>query len=904
MNNLERILQIIFRRVSARSVLQENVDATDFDQNNFNIISGTYMQNYSESEISNMWMFYKNTFVSDKRNRHSGTYVIRDSFNVFDALRYFVRKMLVVQENEILCTYNEIQNWRELTLQLSEDLLVCAYCAGTMMPEDMEKFGFSWKTVIGHNNVQLNRIMERGISENHFHLYGSAPMFHISWISIMNHVDDAAITAKLRSYDQSRRNANCYNNVIYNEEPLTVQRCQAALIRLLLFTKIELTDSKKSLEDILRTILHREVRGEYTNHEIEDSLNEEPLIKKILNDRYELEACISDIQSEIVALQNSVRGNTGNQELLDYALLGVKDSYEDSNDIFSGERWFMYSCLNKIYRNEFDSLEQNLFYAYILLRENIRAELIQSNNRTGFVNFQNYQKRKKELIDAEIFEEEAVRKAVRENLLSDHVESLELRISPRQSVTGNLKQICKLDKIIGEPKDKYFYTLHFIKGTDEKDYTGEFVQCRHFEKRQQLKKCAQALIELREEYPECASRIRGIDAAANEIGCRPEVFATTFRILRNHVKMIEDDSEKRCYVPQLRTTYHVGEDFLDVADGLRAIDETVNFLNMDCGDRLGHALALGINVEEWYLFKNHTILLPKQDYLDNLVWIYNRMIQFNIQGEDSLKDYIQKKYEQYFYDVYGRFMDYGVIEKILENAEKEYRQRGINTIFKNDRCHFGISQFYESWKLRGDDPFLYSHGFFRWYDDNTPETAARINKRLPKDFNIRYNPEVFLLNYYYHYSNDVRRAGNERIEVKIKPDYVRAVAQIQKEMQKRIGRRGIAIETNPTSNFVIGTFKDYAKHPIFNFYNKNLTYDMDKLEDCPQLSVSVNTDDQGVFATSLENEYALLASALENVTDENGNYVYVKSMIYDWIDDVRRMGNDQSFKEQNGIRNA
>ena len=150
----------------------------------------------------------------------------------------------------------------------------------------------------------------------------------------------------------------------------------------------------------------------------------------------------------------------------------------------------------------------------------------------------------------------------------------------------------------------------------------------------------------------------------------------------------------------------------------------------------------------------------------------------------------------------------------------------------------------------------------------------------------------------------MRRAGNERIEVKIKPDYVRAVAQIQKEMQKRIGRRGIAIETNPTSNFVIGTFKDYAKHPIFNFYNKNLTYDMDKLEDCPQLSVSVNTDDQGVFATSLENEYALLASALENVTDENGNYVYVKSMIYDWIDDVRRMGNDQSFKEQNGIRNA
>ena len=67
--------------------------------------------------------------------------------------------------------------------------------------------------------------------------------------------------------------------------------------------------------------------------------------------------------------------------------------------------------------------------------------------------------------------------------------------------------------------------------------------------------------------------------------------------------------------------------------------------------------------------------------------------------------------------------------------------------------------------------------------------------------------------------------------------------------------RGLGIETNPSSNYVIGTFKNYAKHPIFNFYNKGLTYDPAKLDDCAQLSVSVNTDDQGVFATSLENEY-------------------------------------------------
>ena len=113
-----------------------------------------------------------------------------------------------------------------------------------------------------------------------------------------------------------------------------------------------------------------------------------------------------------------------------------------------------------------------------------------------------------------------------------------------------------------------------------------------------------------------------------------------------------DDGGVRKYIPQLRVTYHVGEDFLDVADGLRAIDEAINFLDMDCGDRLGHALALGIDVEEWYKSKNNYILLPQQDYLDNLVWIYNRLIQFNIQGMDALKDEIQKKYERYFYEMY------------------------------------------------------------------------------------------------------------------------------------------------------------------------------------------------------------------------------------------------------------
>lgn len=121
------------------------------------------------------------------------------------------------------------------------------------------------------------------------------------------------------------------------------------------------------------------------------------------------------------------------------------------------------------------------------------------------------------------------------------------------------------------------------------------------------------------------------------------------------------------------------------------------------------------------------------------------------------------------------------------------------------------------------------------------------------------------------------------------------MAELQNALQKRIATCGIAIETNPSSNFLIGTFRKYEKHPIIRFYNKGLVHDPKKLAECSQIPVSVNTDDQGVFNTSLENEYALLACAIESLTDSQGKPLYNKYDIYDWLDRIRRMGNEQSF---------
>ncbi len=441
--------------------------------------------------------------------------------------------------------------------------------------------------------------------------------------------------------------------------------------------------------------------------------------------------------------------------------------------------------------------------------------------------------------------------------------------------------------------------MHFIKGTDRERADG-IVRCRYDFLRRKMKRQTDALIGLRTKYPRCASRVLGIDAASNEVGCRPEVFASAFRRLRNHVRIFENGLGEKLNVPQLRITYHVGENFLDILDGLRAIEEAVNFLNLSSGDRLGHALALGEDVTEWYASKNNRIWIPQQDYLDNIVWLYNRLIDYKIPGMDSFKGYLEKKYETYFQKIYARNMDDAFMEQALEHARQYYTDIGAPMISFNGRCRFEIYQYYNAWKLRGDDPMLYERGFYRKEMLRSPEAESRVNKVFPKEKQYHYQPDVFLLNYYYQYNENVRREGRKMIEVKIRPDYIRAVQLIQKQMQYTIARRGIAIETNPSSNYLIGTFKDYEKHPIFCFYNKQFEQDPQRAAESPQLSVSINTDDMGVFSTSLENEYAILASALENAMDEEGNYRYNKSLVYDWVDDVRRMGNDQSFKLPEG----
>ena len=111
-------------------------------------------------------------------------------------------------------------------------------------------------------------------------------------------------------------------------------------------------------------------------------------------------------------------------------------------------------------------------------------------------------------------------------------------------------------------------------------------------------------------------------------------------------------------------------------------------------------------------------------------------------------------------------------------------------------------------------------------------------------------------------------------------------------MIQKLVREGIGIETNPSSNYLIGTIQKYDEHPILRFNSRKLR----DMERNTSLNVSINTDDQGVFDTMLENEYALMALALKKAKDDKHQPLYDVEDIYEWIDYVRKMGIEQVFE--------
>lgn len=773
-------------------------------------------------------------------------------YSVFSMLYRYSEKVLEYVNHEPFCRMNQVLNWNSIASRIGQDILVTAWLAHRDVLDERFEEGkhecFDWPYCIRVKDWKLHSMIEQGVAENHFHLWGSTQSFSLSWAALMNH--PYRIVKTICDMERFRRNLVTGSmDPDGDNEKRWIDRLRcAAFIRGLLFEKC--ANGKSSSE----------IQKEFTRYDI----REESRMKQISDKIELLRFCYGE------RVQQPHR-----DKCLDYTMSRVlySPNLDSSNRLLSGERALLYHCFRKIYINEFTEYEKSIFYIYLLIKANFRGEMIQINRRNGFQNFADYQSRKGQFYEGlPEYESEALRLAVSATIKENHIETLEARIMPGITWKDMAEKLRGLDEGIGfvskEDMEKVSYITHFAKTPfrqKELEKQRFLLYPRNYKVREKIERQAKALYEFRIRCHQGGKRICGIDACSNEVGCRPETFATEFRFLRG----CRQPLERKWYLPDeppmrdLGVTYHAGEDFLDICDGLRAVDEALEFLEMRNGDRIGHGLVLGLDPEEYYRDRYYNMYLRKQDLLDNCIWLMYRTLEWDIPLDSSSRKSLEHTAEKLLHEIY---------------KESLGKQSGVT-----------LEDYYDSWRLRADHPRLYASGEYQKtkYVGTNPYRLY-LEGSAPK--NVRENPEAGKLYYLYHFDVEVKKKGLEVEPIAIKQWYIELMERMQAVLRRRIAQMGISIECNPSSNYLIGYFNRYDQHPIFTFNNYRLGGGSEE----SQIHVSINTDDLGVFDTSMSYEYALLYAAVCRKRYSEG--CYNDAAVYDYLDYIRESGLKMHFK--------
>lgn len=695
--------------------------------------------------------------------------------NIFHMVLTLAETMLTTDNGHPKVIHRHLLRWNELSAVLDSELFVCALLAwenlhrpDTFMPD------LHWPHVLNCDHPELNGLYRQmQLVEGHSHLKASADVFDISWICLMNHCRD-----RRKQFNKVEHEHNSPDGILY--------RCylDAARCRLRLFQSCgcgELSDS-------------------FTN-----AVNGMP---------WELDNG-DDIDTELQRLRCwDAKGS-----IYDYASPRpdpvADDSASDPTDIFTGERTLLYKALRRIFIDG-DREITNCLYKYILAKNRIRMAMIQINSNMGFGNFARFEKIKDIFIDHDKYKKygRLLKSLPVSTAAAYHfVKRMETRVTPKNTARQLLTDLLKTESLIrtGLPSDcSYALICHFIKSADEtpvRSICGVAESERDHRLREKVRQQAIAIHGAAPRLP----MLVGIDAAASELDARPEVFAQAFRYLR------------QC---GLHFTYHAGEDYYDIADGLRTIDEVVSMTGMHGGDRIGHGTALGIDSARFYEACHHSIAMPKQILLDNIAWLLCRSLELGIGLDDSLRHRLRQRFDSLYAEIFGN-------SKISPDI------------------------YFMSMCLRGDDPSSYTGECLRKINPiDTIDSWVRYSLNQSSDHDLvqyRADKEVYDLYKRYHYDAGVRQRGAEITEFDVSPSYASLIGRMQEGIMSMLAKIRIAVECCPTSNLRISRLGRYDYHPVIALSDPSATL---------RPAVTVNTDDLGIFCTSLDNEYNLIAAAM------------------------------------------
>ena len=688
---------------------------------------------------------------------------------MINLLPLFVNTCLKNQGGRPFVIFAEIQRWRELSLLTGEDILSSSFLAFDVARNGgTNPTSFDWPNIIPQQNTAINSVLDKGLSETHAHLKASADVFELTWLDFMNRLIN-----RDEDYRKVKYIADAQVNYRRDQQNYDFRKMvqTAAILRLHLFECLKQKRLAKSNASILRLIEDDTLRTKYL---------------------FEAESRIRCYQTKFNRIFDTVH---------DYAI--AKLSSCSIYAIHEGERLLLFDFLQRYFRKEQVALNiADLFFLYISLKIRVRKEFIQTNPLYGFDNFKIYESRKTKFCSdtyKSIFPLYAVQSGIRECI----PDTLETRVSPIEIPKQDVRKCIdgkSVRKDINE--NNLTFVIHFIKKSERQEHR-KFYGSRYDYSQLYRKEMNLVLEEIKKRKSAKTInglpiyKIVGIDAAGAEIDCSPAVFGQVYRYARLR--------------GMINLTYHVGEDFYDLCDGLHAIDDAIRFLNLGKGSRIGHAIVLGINPKKYYERRCFQVIMTRQRLLDTLAWVYGTVLENNISISAEYKN------------------------ELLTKAQELYDSIGYNP-------PFDIDIYIKSMLLRSDNLDT-SEKFSDW------RKAALCQDSLCKE--ARTDKPMALCHEFLTDKN-VWEKGNEIEIFKYKSEIIGIASDLQLHLNSLLLDKQIVIETNPSSNVVIGPVDGYEEHTIHKFIEEGV-------------NATLNTDDKGIFSTSLPNEYSLfVSSAIHN----------------------------------------
>jgi len=384
--------------------------------------------------------------------------------------------------------------------------------------------------------------------------------------------------------------------------------------------------------------------------------------------------------------------------------------------------------------------------------------------------------------------------------------------------------------------------------------------------------------------------VRGLDIAGDENLNNVEIYAPAIRWLRDGLQASPVPAPA---TPGFHLSIHAGEDYAHPLSGMRHIDEVVQFCEMRSGDRLGHALALGIEPSDW-CERHGEIVIPADEHFDNLVWAwhYATLLSARLPLASQVVPILQRRVLRLY--------------------------KHISWLTTPDTASAGLADLYAAWRLRRNcyvrlQEYESSHLHTSVSHCALPDLHLLTTSHAPevKIYRQRWQqqrcqplfrqqgpttakPLQIRLKYLDERDHDQQWQHDKTDHLQLLEDHHTALefeffAALQDYLLDEYEQLGLIIEANPTCNISISRLDDYRFHPIFRWYPPDLQllspgekYNRFGLRRGP-VKVCVNTDDAGIMPTTLRTEFALLCDAAVRQG-------FGRTQSEDWVERLRQLG--------------